>query len=787
MYIEDDELRELYKTSSLEHIQKLESDLMILEKNPQDTSAIEEFLREAHTLKGDSRMLGLNEIEMLVHQLEDCVEGIKGGRGEITPELCDRLYQGIDAVNQLAHQAITGETVTVNTVEVLSVLMGGLDTSESITQSERDLFADDSSSEASLFDDDSTSFLANQFSSEASLFDDDHLSQPETSLLVQEQPISEIMVIPAGNTNTRDYQIDTIRVDPQKLDILATQTSELTVTKLRIFQQLNQIEQMLTIWEGWQKNNRDPESILESVANQLTSEQLQPLRAFWNQTQLCINSLADTANNLKTRANEDITNLNIISDRLESGIQDLRQLPLATVFNIYPRMVRDLGRQLGKEINLIIEGGDTKADKRILEEIKDPLLHLIRNAIDHGIETPGERLNIGKPKTATLILRGSQIGDSIGIEIIDDGRGLDIESIKQTAIKRQVCTQAQLAAMTESDIQGLIFASGFSTRTEITELSGRGVGLDVVRANVEKLKGSIQVSSNPGSGCRFQVRLNTSLATTKVMIVEINQTLYALPLEFIQTMITLAREDIYEIEGKSTITFEDQMISLGWLAHLLQLPTPEDYSTSKQKCACIIIDVANQRFGVIVDNLIDQQDVVIKPQSKLLKRIPNITGATILASGEVCMILHPPDLLHSLRNGSWQNVSLPVESSTIKNKLLLVEDSIIIRTQMQRLLKGAGYEVTIAENGLQGWQKVQNQNFDIVLSDVEMPEMNGLEMTSKIRQHRQYDQLPIVLITTLSSPEDKQRGKQAGANAYLTKGDFEQQLLFQTLNQLINS
>ncbi|BAZ45635.1 CheA signal transduction histidine kinase [Chondrocystis sp. NIES-4102] len=786
MYIEDDELRELYKTSSLEHIQKLESDLMILEKNPQDISAIEEFLREAHTLKGDSRMLGLNEIEMLVHQLEDCVEGIKGGKGEITPELCDRLYQGIDAVNQLAHQAITGEAVTVNTVGVLSVLMGEAGTSESVTQSERDLFADDSSSEASLFDDDSSSFSANNFSSEASLFDD--VAQPPTSLLAQEQAtISEMMVTPATNTTTRDYQIDTIRVDPQKLDILATQTSELTVTKLRISQQLSQIEQMLTIWEGWYKNNRDPESILESVANQLTSEQLQPLRAFWNQTHQCLNSLADTANNLKTRASEDITNLNIISDRLESGIQDLRQLPLATVFNIYPRMVRDLGRQLGKEINLIIEGGDTKADKRILEEIKDPLLHLIRNAIDHGIETPSDRLSIGKPKTATLILRGSQIGDSIGIEVIDDGRGLDLEGIKQTAIKRQVCTQAQLAAMTVSDIQGLIFASGFSTRTEITELSGRGVGLDVVRANVEKLKGSIQVSSNPGSGCRFQVRLNTSLATTKVMIVEINQTLYALPLEFIQTMITLSPEDIYEIEGKSTITFEDQMISLGWLAHLLQLPTPEDYTTSHQKCACIIIDVANQRFGVIVDNLIDQQDVVIKPQSKLLKRIPNITGATILGSGEVCMILNPPDLLHSLRNGSWQNVSLPVESSTIKNKLLLVEDSIIIRTQMQRLLKGAGYEVSIAENGLQGWQKVQNQNFDIVLSDVEMPEMNGLEMTTKIRQHRQYDQLPIVLITTLSSPEDKQRGIQAGANAYLTKGDFEQELLFQTLNQLINS
>ncbi|MGL5078284.1 MAG: chemotaxis protein CheA, partial [Waterburya sp.] len=432
----------------------------------------------------------------------------------------------------------------------------------------------------------------------------------------------------------------------------------------------------------WNKDNADRDSLLASIANDLTPEQLQPLRYFLHHTQQCLNSLADSASDLKTRASEDITSLSIISDRLESGIQDLRQLPLSTVFNIYPRMVRDLARQLGKEINLVIEGGDTKADKRILEEIKDPLLHLIRNAIDHGIETPAERISQGKPQTATIILKGYQSGSSIGIEISDDGRGLDLESIKQTAVRRKVRTQAQLAAMSQSEIQALIFASGFSTRTEITELSGRGVGLDVVRANVERLKGSIQVASTPGNGCKFQVRLNNSLATTKVMIVELNQTVYALPLEFIQTMITLSREDIYDIEGKPTITFEEQLISVTWLAHLLQLPTPENYTTGRHNLACIILQIGDERFGVLVDDLIDQQDVVIKPQSKLLKRIPNIAGATILGSGEVCMILNPPDLLHSLRNVTWQNVTRSTESVATKNKLLLVEDSLIIRTQM---------------------------------------------------------------------------------------------------------
>jgi two-component system, chemotaxis family, sensor kinase CheA len=773
MMIEDEELRLLYKTSSSEHLQKLESDLMILEKNPQDTAALEEFLREAHTLKGDSRMLGLDDIEMLVHHLEDCVEGIKAGQGKITPELCDRLYQGIDAINQLSHEAVTGELANVNTLEILASL-GSLDR-PTFGGSEEDLF-DDSDD---FFSEQSTSEL-----SEVDLFDDrppavqSHSVVQTIAILKPEQPVATPVI-------NQDYQIDTIRVEPQKLDTLITQASELGVTKLRISQQMTEIEQISALWSEWIKQDS---SIITEIERTLAPELLQPLRQFLNNTEKRVDSLGGLINNLRIRASEDVTSLGIISDRLETGINGLRQLPLATVFNIYPRMVRDLARQQGKEIELIIEGGDTKADKRILEEIKDPLLHLIRNAIDHGIETPEERIAQGKATTATLILRGYQTGNSIGIEISDDGRGLDVASISHTAIRRQVRTQAEIATMSESEIQSLIFSSGFSTRTEITELSGRGVGLDVVRSNVERLKGAIQVTSIPGNGCKFQVRLDTSLATTKVLIVEINQTLYALPLEFIQTMITLSPQDIYELEGNPTITFEGQPLSIKQLSSLLELPTAQNYrGKSKNYFSCIVLQVDKDLFGVIVDDLVDQQNIVIKPQSKLLKRIPNIAGATILGNGAVCMILNPPDLLFSLRKGSWENVALSVESAVTKNRLLLVEDSIIIRTQMQRLLKGAGYDVTIAENGLLGLQQVQAQEFDLVLSDVEMPQMTGLEMTTKIRQNSKYDRLPIVLITTLASPEDRRSGMAAGANAYLTKGDFDQQLLLQTLVQLIHT
>jgi two-component system, chemotaxis family, sensor kinase CheA len=771
MYIEDEELRALYKTSSSEHLQKLEADLMILEKNPQDTAALEEFLREAHTLKGDSRMLGLDDIELLVHHLEDCVEGIKAGQGEITPELCDRLYQGIDAINQLSHQAVTGELVNIDTFTVLASLMGSSENA-SATSSETDLFGDEDESD---FFGDQSGFIT----PEAALFDDP--SPNFGADLFEEDDSSDFF--PVVNPINPDYKIDTIRVEPQKLDSLMTQASELAVTKLRIAQQITEIEQISALWSEWVKQHS---LIVTRIESTTAPEILQPLKQFLANTEQRGNSLGNLLNNLSTRANEDGTSLGIISDRLESGINDLRQLPLSTIFNIYHRMVRDLARQQGKEIELVIEGGDTKADKRILEEIKDPLLHLIRNAIDHGIETPEARIVQGKAPTATLLLRGYQIGNSIAIEISDDGKGLDITQIKNTALRRQVHSEAELAVMSESELQSLIFASGFSTRTEITELSGRGVGLDVVRANVERLKGTIQVTSIPGKGCKFQVRLNTSLATTKVLIVAIDQTLYGLPLEFIQTMITVAPEDIYEIEGNPTIIFEEKPLSISHLGKLLQLPAATE-NQDQNYLSCIVLRVGSELFGVMVDDLVDQQDVVLKPQSKLLKRIPNITGATILGSGIVCMILNPTDLLHSLRKGSWQNIVPAVESVVTKNRLLLVEDSVIIRTQMQRLLKGAGYNVTVAENGLLGLQQIQAQEFDIVLSDVEMPEMNGLEMTTKIRQNPQYAHLPIVLITTLASPEDKRRGQAAGANAYLTKGDFDQQVLFKTLEQLIHS
>ena len=776
---------------------------MHLEKHPQDQAKLDELLREAHTFKGDSRMLGVQDVETIIHQVEDLLSTVKKGEGVISSALCDRLYQAMDAVRDLSREAVTGESANVNVFLVLAQLMGADDddTDEVLSQAavatEADLFGDD----FSLLDAAARSSSGGTLSED--LFPDEVITSPTPpGETVEPEPVSEAILAeltaaePAISSKSTpppaqvdDYQIDTIRVEPQKLDALMRQAGELSVAKGRVSRWLVELDEIVALWEKMSQDIANA-SALNQEQNAHNGSLQQALHSSRRAEQR-LERLGGLVNRIRNIAGEDVSQLEKLSNELETGVQSLRLLPLSTIFNLFPRMVRDLSKQQGKTINLVIEGGDTRADKRILEEIKDPLLHILRNAIDHGIETPSEREQTGKPPTATLRLRGYQSGSRVGIEITDDGRGLSVESIKRTALRRGVCSEAELAAMLVEEVQSLIFAPGFSTRTEVSELSGRGVGLDVVRENVERLKGAIAVKSTPGQGCEFRLQFNTSLATNRVLIIEINQTPYAIPIESVQTTLLLSRQEIFALEGSQTITFQDQPVSVIWLADLLELPvevpsSPEAADATAKVLPCIVIKVGAAMLGLFVDALLDEQDIFLKPQSKLLKRVRNVSGATILSTGEVCTVLNPLDLLKSVqgptRSHSTQNL---IEQLNAKQSLLLVEDSIIIRTQLKRLLEGAGYDITVAVDGQEGFNKLRAGFFDAVVSDVEMPNMTGLELVAKVRQFSEYSELPFILVTTLASDEDKRRGAEAGANAYLTKGSFDQKLLLDTLKRLI--
>jgi two-component system chemotaxis sensor kinase CheA len=766
MMIEDEELRTLYKEASADHIQKIEAGLLHLEKNPLDQAKLEQLLRETHSLKGDSRMLGVKDVETLTHQLEDILGAVKRSERVFTPQVFECLYLGLDAVRKIAHEAVTGQAAGISVFHVLAQLMGA-DSGDELPQTQETAAESNGAASAQ--------------------------SMGEPPLTFQDAVQTKEPVEPAAEAlaQVSDYQIDTIRVESQKLDKLLTQASELAVTKGQMGDRLAEIDQILGQWEEWNREAFVSRLTFDELERRLQTSELQPLQNFYNLVESRLEQLGVLLNRLRATTYEDNAKLETVANELESGIHSLRLLPFSTIFNLFPRTVRDLAKQQGKEVNLVLEGGDNSVDKRILEEMKDPLLHLLRNAIDHGIETPQERQSLGKPTTATIRLRGYQVGSTVSIEVIDDGRGLDVEAIKQAAVSRGVRSRQELAQMSTAEIQALIFAPGFSTRTAVTEISGRGVGLDVVRANVDRLKGNIQVEFTPHKGCLFRITMNSSLSTTDALIVRVSEHPYAIPVGFVEAMQLVSPQEVFATEGSQTLPFQGESVTVTWLADLLGLPVKTPTSTKALRAAsktipCIILRIGSERLALLVDVILEQQNIVLKPQSQLLKRIRNISGATILGTGEVCMVLNPPDLFKSARKAIVSvTVKELTEQSQIKRKILLVEDSIPIRTQMKRILEGAGYDVTAAVDGEDGFNKLRTGTFVAVVSDVQMPNLDGLELTAKIRQFQEYKDLPVILVTTLASQEDKRQGAEAGANAYITKGDFEQGVLLNTLRTLI--
>ncbi|MCC3605434.1 MAG: hybrid sensor histidine kinase/response regulator [Microcoleus sp. PH2017_29_MFU_D_A] len=830
MIIEDEELRDVFKIASEEHLQKLDDGLLYLEQHPGDSAKLEELLRETHSLKGDAGMLAVKNVASLAHQIEHILGGVKRGETQLTSEISDRLSQGLDAIRKLVDEAVTGQDSGVNTFYVLASMMGASNkplSTAPIAQPESSKVPEEELIQTQLIDSSTAEPETNSETYSATNLDKNYsfsTLQSEQELLLQSHnlrgasaPATASASQPAvSSSSSSSYRIETIRVATKNLDDLMTQAGELTVTKTRLVHRLADIEKLTNLWESWSREafiNRLAFHQIESDKNAFQQNALIiQLQNYYQRTEERLERLGTLVNRLKNRVDEDTARLELISEELASGIRTLRLLPLSTIFNLFPRAVRDLAKREGKEVKLVIEGGETRADKRILEEMKDPLMHLIRNAIDHGIETPADREKLGKHPAATLRIKGYHTASNIIIEVADDGRGLNLDRIKQTAVKRNICTPEELAVMTESQIQSLIFAAGFSTRTFVTEISGRGVGLDVVRTNVEALKGRIQVESDLGKGCTFRLQLSTSLATANVLILAVDGIAYALPVEFIETAILVRSSDVFSLESKATVILDSQPLSVAYLADLLELNDTdwlhnnrewrqeswrefkrntevESVNHNSRKMPCIVLKVGEERLGLFIDALIDEQDVVIKPQSQLLKRVRNVSGATILGTGEVCMVLNPHDLIKSVRKqvllGGVGGARSPIETVSRKQVILLAEDSIATRTQEKRILEGAGYEVVTAVDGLDAFNKLKTRYFDALISDVQMPNLDGLGLTIKIRQLKEYSELPIILVTSLASDEDRKRGADAGANAYIPKGTFNQDVLIETLKRLV--
>ncbi len=781
-FIDDEELRDIFRVASADHLEQLDAGLLHLERHPDDTARLDSVLREIHSIKGDSGMLGVEALVPLAHAWEQQLIPVKESSIALTSELCDRLALGIERIRALVNQATEGTPIDFEIATAIAEL-------EAPGAAPPARSARLSSPPTSTASPAATSAQAPGAASTATSSATPHVNEGEVASnrpdLVEEMTRQ---ALGRSSHEGSNYQIDTIRVATRHLDALLTQVGELTVSKSRIAHRMAEIGAIASQLESLNRRAFANRFAWDGLGDPNISREaalvLRKVRDYHSKVEQNIERLSARVEALHAAIGEDTTRLETVSAKLEDGIQTLRLLPLSTIFNLYPRMVRDLARSQGKSINFQIEGGETLADKRVLEEMKDPLMHIIRNAIDHGIETPEERQRCGKPAEATLILRGYQSANSTTIEVSDNGRGLDLDKIRQTALKRNLCREEDLAAMSPNQVQSLIFMPGFSTRSFVTEVSGRGVGLDVVHANVERLKGKIAIDSEFGQGCTMHVELGSMLSTTNVLLVELNQMPFAIPVEYIRSTATLSPDDIFLMENRETILVDSRPVSLARLGNLLGLPHAVTLNERKY-LSCVILSVDGELLAIVVDRSIDQQDTLLKPQSKLLRRVRNVSGATILGTGEVCMVLHPPDLIESVRGIAAPVAAAIDEPRKAKLRILLAEDSIATRTQEKRILEAAGFEVTPAVDGLDAFNKLRSSEFDAIVSDVQMPNLDGLQLTARVRQESRYTELPIVLVTSLATDEDRRRGAEAGANAYITKSSFNQAILIETLNRLI--
>jgi two-component system chemotaxis sensor kinase CheA len=487
-----------------------------------------------------------------------------------------------------------------------------------------------------------------------------------------------------------------------------------------------------------------------------------------------------------TRAwREDITQIGTIITNAQEEILKARMLPISTLFDSFHRTVRDLSAKLGKEIDFIVEGSETELDKKMIEVINDPLVHLVRNAVDHGIEKPADREKIGKTRRGTVRLSACQEGDNVIIEISDDGAGIDPEQVKRVAIERELIDGEQAKAMDDKQAIELLFRSGFSTRSQTTDISGRGIGMDVVKRNVEELKGMIDFKSEKGEGTTVILAVPLTTAVIRVLLVSVGEHCLAVPTTTVEETLRIDPEKIKTVEKKEVIILREHPLPLARLGQILGLEEKSQGENEKD-IQVVVINFAEMRIGFMVDGLVGEQQIVIKTLGSYLKKVENVAGATIMSSGDVVIILNVPGLINAARGISKKEEELIVEEVEEKRpRILVVEDALTTRELEKHILEVAGYEVDVAVDGLDALEKVRQKSYDLLVVDVQMPRLDGFELTKRLKTDAKYRDIPIVIVTTMEKEKDKRKGIEVGADAYMVKSAFDQGNFLDTIERLI--
>jgi two-component system chemotaxis sensor kinase CheA len=477
-------------------------------------------------------------------------------------------------------------------------------------------------------------------------------------------------------------------------------------------------------------------------------------------------------------------------NNLLGDMKKVLMFPFSSLLEILPKIVRDLSRENGKNIVITICGEEMEIDRRILEEMKDPLVHLVRNCIDHGIESPLERTEKGKPPFGTIRVAVFPLDDKVELIVSDDGGGISTEAVRSALLKLGTLSREAVAELGSLELLGHIFHSGVTTSPIITEISGRGLGLAIVREKVEKIGGTITVETVLDYGTTFRMVLPLTVATLRGVLVRLGEQMFVLPATYVVRVLRVKTEEIKTVENRETISFDGEPVSLTRLADVLELSAPHAKRNACDLQHLVILAASNSRIAFQVDEVLGEMEVLQKGMGRQLSRVRNVAGATVLGNGRVAPILNVTDLLKSAvkiaaySSGRDTNVNM-AESEDQVNTVLVVEDSITTRILLKNILESTGYDVVTAVDGMDACTKLEKGRFDIVISDVEMPRMNGFDLTTRIRSDKNMAELPVVLVTALASREDRERGIDVGANAYIEKGNFDQSNLLDIIKKLI--
>ncbi|PDX02231.1 chemotaxis protein CheA [Helicobacter pylori] len=780
------EIMEDFLIEAFEMNEQLDQDLVELEHNPEDLDLLNRIFRVAHTIKGSSSFLNLNILTHLTHNMEDVLNRARKGEIKITPDIMDVVLRSIDLMKTLLVtirdtgsdtnngkeneieevvkklQAITSQNLEgaketsgtkeapekevkkenkkENQTETKAPTTGNL-TSDNPLADEPDLdYANMSAEEVEA----EIERLLNKRQEadkerRAQKKQEDQAKPKQEVAPAKETPKTETPKAPKAETKAKakaDTEENkalsigveqTVRVDVRRLDHLMNLIGELVLGKNRLIRIYSDVEERY-----------DGEKFLEEL-------------------------------------NQVVSSISAVTTDLQLAVMKTRMQPVGKVFNKFPRMVRDLSRELGKSIELIIEGEETELDKSIVEEIGDPLIHIIRNSCDHGIEPLEERRRLNKPETGKVQLSAYNEGNHIVIKISDDGKGLDPVMLKEKAIEKGVISERDAESMSDREAFNLIFKPGFSTAKVVSNVSGRGVGMDVVKTNIEKLNGIIEIDSEVGVGTTQKLKIPLTLAIIQALLVGVQEEYYAIPLSSVLETVRISQDEIYTVDGKSVLRLRDEVLSLVRLSDIFKV---DAILESNSDVYVVIIGLADQKIGVIVDYLIGQEEVVIKSLGYYLKNTKGIAGATVRGDGKITLIVDVGAMMEMAKSIKVNITTLMNESENTKSKnspsdyiVLAIDDSSTDRAIIRKCLKPLGITLLEATNGLEGLEMLKNGDKipDAILVDIEMPKMDGYTFASEVRKYNKFKNLPLIAVTSRVTKTDRMRGVESGMTEYITK------------------